>query len=121
MFADPQTIHPVDADISLPRVSVGSYAGTFTDSNGIWKLSISHQNRKNGAESSLVRIDRTVSVSDSISGLASRQTHTAYLVVQRPMNAYGKSNDPSPSETLNALVTWLGVSANKSKFLGLEA
>lgn len=121
MFADPQTIHPTDTDISLPRVAVGSYSGTFSDSTGAWKLSISHQNRKNGAESSLVRIDRTVSVFDSVTSLSTRKTHTAYLVVQRPLNAIGVSTDPSPSETLDALVTWLGVAANKAKFLGLEA
>lgn len=121
MFTDPQTIHPADADINLPRVAVGNYSGTFTSPSGEWKLSISHQNRKNGAESSLVRIDRQTTAGDAFTSKPIRVTQTAYLVVQRPMNAVGVTQYSDPSEPLKALLTWLAVPANQTKFLGLEA
>lgn len=120
MFTDPQSITINTVATSLPRVTVGAYNGVYASADGNVKMTISHQNRKSGVESTLVRFDQKVTVSNPLTGLPSSQTITNYLVIQRPPNSVGVT-DAQVGYLLAAALAWLGVTANQSKLLGLES
>lgn len=120
MFTDPQSLTINTVATSLPRVSVGAYNGVYASADGAVKMTISHQNRKNGAESSLVRFDQKVVVNNPLTGLPSAQPITTYFVVQRPANSVGVT-DAQVGYLMSAALAWLSVSANQTKLLGLES
>jgi len=120
MFTDPQSITLNAVATSLPRVSMGAYNGVYMTADGNVKMTISHQNRKSGAESTLVRFDQKVTVNNPLTGLPSSQTITTYLVVQRPPNSVGVT-DVQVQYLLSAALAWLGVAGNQTKLLGLES
>lgn len=120
MFADPQDFTINGVAISLPRVSVGAYNSVYCSADGAVKMTISHQNRKNGAESSLVRFDQKVVVNNPLTGLPSSQSITAYFVVQRPANSVGVT-DAQVNYLTSAALAWLQKPAVQPKLLGLES
>jgi len=120
MFADPQSITINGTAVTLPRVSVGAYNGVYSSADGSVKMTISHQNRKNGAESSLIRFDQKVVVNNPLTGLPSSQTITAYFVVQRPANSVGVT-DTQVGNLMSAALNYLSLSQVQAKLLGLES
>lgn len=117
MFADPITI-TVDGDtLNLARVASGERQGIFEDSTSNYTMRVSHTlGRRNR---STIRLDKLVTAADPLVPSTNRvYSLSAYLVLDTPPQGL------DPQENLNAvqaLVDYLDVSGNMTKFLNHEA
>lgn len=117
MFSDPQSVTVNAVAKSLPRVSSGSYTGTFeNDSEGL-KLGVSHIFGKRTRRT--VRLDsKDISADPYLDGTNRPVSMSAYLVVDVPPVGY------TPTEisyNVQALIDWLDTPANLAKVLGSES
>lgn len=86
-FSDPQSVTINAIAISLPRVSSGVNAGAFSSSDGLTKMSLSHQYAKRVRRT--IRLDVSKVAADPlVGGQNVAYSMSAYLVVDLPTVGY---------------------------------
>jgi len=83
MFSDPQSVTINSVAKSMPRVSTNGQQSVYTNSDESYKLTISHQISGDKVRS-LVRLDNRAIVADPLTSVNDYQTHTTYVVDERP-------------------------------------
>lgn len=117
MFSDPQTVTVNSVDKSLPRVSSGTYSGAFASTADGLVLKISHQLAARNR--STVRLDISKIGSDPLIPSTNRPySMSAYLVMDTPPQGFTSTEI---SQNLKALIDWLAVADNQTKFVGDES
>lgn len=90
MFSEPITFTVNGVAQSLKRVQMGpGLASTYQNADESWKMTISHEQPKNGRIRSQVRVDQRKIVTNPLDSSNDYDTMTFYCVLDRP--AYGFS------------------------------
>jgi len=119
MFADPQSVTIAGTATSLPRVSSGQNAGSFSTPDQATKLSVSHTYGKRTRH--LIRLDASKVAADPLmAGINVQASMSAYLVVDVPKTGYTISQQ---ADIVNALTAYLTASTNAktTQLLGGES
>lgn len=117
-FSDPQSI-TIGSAQSLPRTGQGLDTGTFTKSDGLVALKITHQKGRRNRRT--VAITHAKTVADPIvTGTNLRVSASLYLTLDVPPTGYTAAEQ---LEIITGLATWLTAStnANATKFVGGES
>lgn len=118
MFSDPQSLTIGGTATPLARVSMGNRTGTFENADNTIALQISHTNGK--SERGVVRLDAKKVAPDPVNPAVNRTYKAAvYTVIDKPSNV--GYTDAEVSDLAKALMAWLTVPANLTKFLGQES
>lgn len=88
-LTDPQTVTIDGTAFSLPRLAGDASRQPYVSADGLTKLVILQSNGKR--KRSAIRIEKTKSVTDPITGLSSYQDAAVYVMFDRPL--VGFSND----------------------------
>jgi len=115
VFSDPQSITINAVAKSLPRILIGGTNATYQNSDGSWKLSISHQ-RSKGRIRSLVRVDNTKVVTDPITSQNDSDFSSVQVVWDRPEVGFSMTEIEQQTAGVMAYVT----TANVDKIYGGE-
>lgn len=83
MLTDPQTITIDATPISFARTSSDGLRSTYQNSDGTYKLTVSHQTSKRRTRR-VARIDRKVVAADPLTAVNAYQTVGVYLVIDQP-------------------------------------
>jgi len=107
-FADPQSVTINGTATSLPRVSSGPNAGSFSTADQSTKLSVSHTYGKRTRH--LIRLDNSKTAADPLlAGVNVQASMSAYLVVDVPKTGYTIADQAA---IVNALTAYLTASTN---------
>lgn len=86
-FSDPQSVTINAIAISLPRVSSGVNAGSFSSGDGLTKMSVSHQYAKRTRRT--IRLDISKVAADPlVGGQNIVYSMSTYLVIDTPLSGY---------------------------------
>lgn len=103
-FSDPQSVTINAIANSLPRVSSGVNAGTFSKDDGTVKLSVAHAYGKRNRRT--IRIDFTKVAADPfVSGVNNKYSLSAYLVVDVPVTGFTIAEQKQVVDGLTAYLT----------------
>jgi hypothetical protein len=116
MFADPQSVTVNAVAQSMPAVSRNQDSSIYQKDDATYKLTISH-NYKAERSRFVVRLDATKTAADPLVSANNKiYSHTAYLVIDKPVVGY--TNTETQLMT-TGLIAWLS-SGNILKVLGGE-
>jgi len=116
MFADPQSVTVNAVAQSLPAVSRGDSVSIYQKDDATYKLTISH-NFKAERNRFTVRLDANKVAADPLASANNKvYSHTAYLVIDKPVVGYTNSETQL---MVTGLIGWLS-SGNILKVLGGE-
>lgn len=103
-FADPQTVTINSVAQTLPRISSGVNAGTFSKDDGLVKLSVSHQYGKRNRRT--IRLDHAKIAADPlVSSTSVKYSMSAYLVLDTPITGYTVAEAKQIGDALTAYLT----------------
>jgi len=113
-FADPQSI----GSATLPRTGFGPSSGTFTNSDGTVKLTVSHalgkRNRRN------IRVDYSKIAADPfVAGQSGNVSMSVFLVVDVPKQGYTAAEQVTNVAQLLTLLT-ASTNSKLTQFVGGE-
>jgi len=117
-YADPQTISAIAGVTSLPRTGSGPTNGSFTSADGTVKLDVSHAYGKR-TRRQVRLIQNKVSADPLVPTNSVRNSMTAYVVVDTPVNGFTVAE---AKIVVDALVAYLTASsgAKVTQLLGGE-
>jgi hypothetical protein len=122
MFADPITITlPTGGAKVMARQSTNGTSAVYATSDGLFTLTISHQNvNKNNQVyvRTVSRLDQKKVVADPLTAVNDYQTLTTYTIEERP--SFGFTNT-EVKDQLSGYQTWLVLTATQDKLLGRES
>jgi len=118
-YADPQSITVSGSTVSLPRTGAGETSGSFTSSDGLYRLDVSHaygrRNRHN------IRLTATKTTSDPlVPSQNAVVSMSCYMVVDVPKNGYSTAEAKTVVDALVALLT-AGSGSKVTQLLGGES
>lgn len=102
-FADPQTVTINAIANTLPRTSSGVNSGAFTKDDGTVRLSVSHAYGKRTRRT--IRVDHNKIAPDAITGINTRVSMSAYVVVDVPLSGYTTAEAKQVADGLAAYLT----------------
>lgn len=118
-YADPQSVTINSVATSLPRTGSGESSGSFTSSDGLVRLDVSHQyGRRNRRQ---IRLTQTKTAADSIVPAQNVVlSMSVYLVVDTPKNGFSVTEQ---KYIVDALSAYLAASsgAKVTQLLGGES
>ncbi len=117
MFTDPLSVTYNAVATPLPRVDSGNRRALYESADDALRLTIAHTNGKR--QRSELRLDHQKNVADPLNPSVYRPVNASlYLVANRPVVGY---TDAEVQLIMDALLGFIGVSGNKTKFLGQES
>lgn len=102
-FADPQTVTINAIANTLPRTSSGVNTGAFTKDDGTVRLTVAHAYGKRTRRE--IRVDTSKIAADPITGLNTKSTMSAFLVVNVPPTGYTIAEQKQLVDGLTAYLT----------------
>jgi hypothetical protein len=118
-YADPQTINSLGGFTSLPRTGAGPTSGSFSSSDGTVQLSVSHANGKR-LRSQIRLTQSKVSADPLIPSQNVRNSMSAYVVIDRPVNGFTVTEAKAVADVLVAYLT-ASTGARITQLLGGES
>lgn len=118
MFADPITITIAGSGKSLARISTNGNSAVYRTADGLYTLTISHQNTGKNRIRTLSRLDFKKVVADPLTAVNDFETLSTYYVEERP--SFGFSNTEIKDQ-ITGFNTWAVLSATQDKLLGSES
>jgi len=118
-FADPQSVTVNAVPISLPRTGSGESSGTFTSSDGLYQMTISHAYGRRNRRS--VRLSGAkISADPLVPSQNARSSMSVTLVCDVPVNGYTVAEEKF---VVDALVAYLTASSGSkvTQLLGGES
>lgn len=118
-YADPQSITVGGTAASLPRTGSGANGGSFTTSDGKYKIDVSHQYGRRQRRT--IRLtEKKISADPLIPSQNSVTSMSTYIVVDTPLNGYTTAEAKA---VVDALVAFLAASsgAKVTQLLGGES
>jgi len=120
MFSDPQTVTVNSVAKVMARVLINGQSATYQTSDGLFKLTVSHQtsgSANNKRIRSMVRIDQKAIVPDPLTAVNDYETLGFYAVFDRPEVGFSSTD---VNNLIAGLKTWLDSTA-VGKLYGLES
>lgn len=117
MFADPQTITVATVGKTLARISSNGLSSVYENSDGTYRLTISHQTMNNGRIKSMARVDRREIVTNPVDSSTDYDTLSEWYVIERP--GYGFTSTQI-TDVATGFKTWLD-NTTIAKLLGKES
>ncbi len=117
-YADPQTVTVGATPITLPRTGSGQDSGSFTSSDSLTQLTVSHSYGRRTRRT--IRLSQSkVSADPLVVNQNVRSSMTCYMVVDTPVNGYTVAEAKA---VVDALVAYLSAStgAKVTQLLGGE-
>jgi hypothetical protein len=117
-FADPQSVTIATVATSMPRISSGVNAGSFSTADQATKLNVSHTYGKRVRH--MIRLDNTKTAADPLlAGVNVQASMSAYLVVDVPKSGYSQADQKAIVDALTAYLT-ASTGARVTQLLGGE-
>lgn len=117
MFTDPTSITINAVAKSFARISTNGMSSVYRTADGLFKLTISHQETKAKRLRSEIRITQTAVVADPITAVNDEETLTFYAVVDRPSAGFTSAQMDQLIQGLKSFLT----TANNDKLYALES
>lgn len=103
MLADPQSITINSVAKSLARVSTNGTSSIYQTADGLFKLTVSHQQTKDKVRS-MVRLDQKKIATDPLSSEQDWATVTEYRVYERPIVGFSDTEIQYINAGLSSLI-----------------
>lgn len=120
MLPEPLVITENAVANNLRRISFGNQSGSFATSDGKFRVDISHQNRKDGSVSSMIKLTRIVQSTNPITGLPVFTKVPVHLVFIQPPANTGIVDDTIKG-VIKAFLDAVDSDTTLSALLGLES